>query len=363
MFLPFSGIGFKAVYKRFEKVTIFDNIWSFQFEQPASTPPMEPSFSWVLKPKWIREMDSYRHISSGIGKISEKNTDCWCNFVLERSRGGGNDIKEDLSRLPSVVPVLLGRQAIDPDCTTEEEDGKWVLCWGEKQYTITKGTIDPTYLEAKLKSRQDSISSHHLRRDRKANVSGSLMGSFFDTFCSRICGSFKNHSSGSSSHRIVGSNNQTWQFLTVCFDPSKSAKVAFEGHTKRPWAGRLYHADSFFSAESPDSDVVAEEISLFFQIDENLAPVALPKHTSAGLLHAVLPTKLKLPFPMNLQASWLLSVDRREVQSLSENAWNNCLISQVYYLSFFTFCNSSLTFILFAVARFSGAVFSMDSVE
>ncbi|CAM9289497.1 unnamed protein product, partial [Ectocarpus fasciculatus] len=251
--IGFMGIGFKAVYKRFAKVTVFDNVWSFQFEQPATTPAMEPSFSWVLKPAWVRDIKN------------EVATDAWCNFMLERSRGGDRDIRDDLSRLPAVVPVLLGRQAIDPDCSPEEEGGKWILEWGEKLYSICP---------IKTSCGATSAGASQLR--------------------SR---------STTSATQATDSEDQVWQFLTVCFDPSTAAKAAFEGHTKRPWQGRKYHTSSFFTS----------------------------RYQNHGFLHAVLPTKLKLPFAMNIQAAWLLSVDRQEVQSLTDNAWNHCLISQVLY--------------------------------
>jgi hypothetical protein len=40
------------------------------------------------------------------------------------------------------------------------------------------------------------------------------------------------------------------------------------------------------------------------------------------LLHAVLPTKIQTGVAAHLHASWLLSVDRQSLQSLTENAWN-----------------------------------------
>jgi hypothetical protein len=44
--IGFMGVGFKAVYKRFSRVCVYDHIWSFCFEEPACTPAMEPSHSW-----------------------------------------------------------------------------------------------------------------------------------------------------------------------------------------------------------------------------------------------------------------------------------------------------------------------------
>ena len=42
----FMGVGFKAVYKRFARVCVYDSVWRFRFEEPAVTPPMEPTHSW-----------------------------------------------------------------------------------------------------------------------------------------------------------------------------------------------------------------------------------------------------------------------------------------------------------------------------
>ena len=45
-------------------------------------------------------------------------------------------------------------------------------------------------------------------------------------------------------------------------------------------------------------------------------------------MHSVLPTKLKTPIGAHWQGSWLLSVDRQEVQDIGENAWNRSLVEQ-----------------------------------
>lgn len=44
--IGFMGVGFKAVYKRFARVSVFDQTWSFSFDEPNAPPPMEPSHSW-----------------------------------------------------------------------------------------------------------------------------------------------------------------------------------------------------------------------------------------------------------------------------------------------------------------------------
>ena len=48
-----------------------------------------------------------------------------------------------------------------------------------------------------------------------------------------------------------------------------------------------------------------------------------------GCVHATLPTKLSVPMGSHLQSSWLLSIDRQDVQALSDNAWNSGLLSQL----------------------------------
>jgi hypothetical protein len=55
----FMGIGFKAVYKRFARVVVYDSTWSFVFEEPPTTSNVasvvKPSHAWVMEPKWTIE--------------------------------------------------------------------------------------------------------------------------------------------------------------------------------------------------------------------------------------------------------------------------------------------------------------------
>ena len=71
--IGFMGVGFKAVYKRFRRVVIYDDTWRFMFEEPsrvgkqvertatatavhtaaAVVASVEPEHAWVMKPKWI----------------------------------------------------------------------------------------------------------------------------------------------------------------------------------------------------------------------------------------------------------------------------------------------------------------------
>ncbi len=92
--------------------------------------------------------------------------------------------------------------------------------------------------------------------------------------------------------------------------PDAEAQAAYEAHTRRQWR----------------QSNVTEETCLFFQV--NSEGLIVDDASCRGTLHAVLPTKLKLNCGLNWQASWLLSVDRQDVQSVSDNAWNRCMLHQ-----------------------------------
>jgi len=96
-----------------------------------------------------------------------------------------------------------------------------------------------------------------------------------------------------------------WLFVSHKYMPSPSARTTYLQATKRSHAG-------------------AEEVCAFI----NLA--APPK---SGRVHSVLPTKISLPTSMHVQGSWLLSVDRQEVQDLSDNSWNSDILKALPYLS------------------------------
>ena len=52
--IGFMGIGFKAVYKRFAQVTVYDERWHFQFSEPRTQSSTENSFSWCVGEAAIR---------------------------------------------------------------------------------------------------------------------------------------------------------------------------------------------------------------------------------------------------------------------------------------------------------------------
>lgn len=158
--IGFMGVGFKAVYKRYSKVTIYDDVWSFCFEEPHALPLIEPSHSWVLKPTWVdRKQISMNSatttatISTGTistttnihpplmgvhsqqqqqqQKESAEASPNWCHFFLQRTRGGEEGIRADLSSLPLTVPVLLGRQSL-----LHSDAKTWRLVWSGSCHTV-----------------------------------------------------------------------------------------------------------------------------------------------------------------------------------------------------------------------------------
>ena len=48
----FMGVGFKAVYKRYARVTVSDGTWCFEFNQGASG---NSGAGWVLLPRWAED--------------------------------------------------------------------------------------------------------------------------------------------------------------------------------------------------------------------------------------------------------------------------------------------------------------------
>ena len=295
--IGFMGVGFKAVYKRYARVTVYDDTWAFRFEEPALHSPLEPSHGWVLKPKWV---GTDRDLWDSPGS----ETAGWCHFQLERPRGAMSVVENDLKVLPITVIPLLGRQALKN--WSHRHPGKdaaaqrWKLDWGDARYSVVQQAA-PGGAESHTAPDggqwvwiSDSIVVDRAHTGGHPNRGGA--GS----------------TGGSSSPR------RAWQFISVRFTPDRAAIDAYAAHTKRPWGGA-------------DPATAREETSLFFEVGDDGSPVpGLPsgRPLAGGFLHSVLPTKLQLPSPMHWQGSWLLSVDRQEVQSMSDNDWNRCLLEQ-----------------------------------
>lgn len=292
--IGFMGIGFKAVYKRFAKVSVYDNTWYFRFQEPAIAPLMEPSHGWVLKPSWITRPELLWDY------MPDSVTKNWCHFQLETPRSGWQGILDDMKYLPMTIPPLLGRQAIESrllesqDITTAVNDAnevpEWKLEWNDVIYNVR---------------RTHNSKQPYQRENSDFNISSE-------------CIEVKQHEEESDS--TAQSKTRFWQFLSLQFVPDMEAQEAYTIHTKRAWNISL-------------SSDAKEETCMFFEVDSQGSPL-LPSSSSTaskakGLLHAILPTKLDLPTPMHWQGSWLLSVDRQEVQSMVDNNWNNCILQQI----------------------------------
>ncbi|CAJ1413537.1 unnamed protein product [Effrenium voratum] len=105
--IGFMGIGFKAVYKRYARVVVHDQLWRFTFEEAphgSAAGKAAGSYGWVLQPRWESPEALWDSRSSP--------TFPWCHFQLERPREGPAGVHKDLAKLPESVPGLLGRKAL-----------------------------------------------------------------------------------------------------------------------------------------------------------------------------------------------------------------------------------------------------------
>ena len=318
--IGFMGIGFKSVYKRFARVVIYDEKWKFMFEDPKQATPrgggyitnanssnsnipnsMEPTHAYVLKPMYV---DNFSKLW---GTQADKE---WCHFQLELPVGGISSVYNDLKYLPFSIPPLLGRQAIynkyasNSGAVPTSSPLEWALEWENTKYTVTR--IDNS-------SCNISFTSGLMRDNHHGSNSGSHWDLSYD--------SFKINMQTKMQQR--GGDNKFFLFLSVKYVPNSKAQETFAAHTKKPWIGT--------------GGTNKEETSFFFELNPN--DLTSPKDTIGshhrgskeerfGHVHAVLPTKLKLPTAINWQASWLLSVDRQEVQDIVSNDWNNNILCQ-----------------------------------
>ena len=324
--IGFMGVGFKAVYKRYAKVTVYDDTFCFRFEEPDKPAPMEPSHGWVLKPKWVnsdRLWDGPNTSSQG----GASKTGNWCHFQLERPRGGIQVVESDLRVLPTTIPALLGRQALKNFSFRHPSESmigqQWILEWADTSHAASRNaTAD---FRCAFEPKLWTGSGECIVVDQSHSSSSSS---------SSLSRGSNRHTQSHGSNPI---NRHCWQFISVQFIPDQRAREAYETHTKRAWGGG-------------NPSTATEETSLFFEVTEDGSPEVqgLVHPTSSntsggssgsfrngsisklqnGYIHSVLPTKLQLPCPIQWQASWLLSVDRQEVQSVSDNDWNKCMLEQ-----------------------------------
>jgi len=346
----FMGIGFKACHKRFAHVVCSDAAWAFAFCEKtadrgaAEGPPLPPS-AWVLLPRWAARAERPMR---------------GCTFELLEPRGGLAALQRDVRWLPISVPPLLARtalaamqpasapvpsQAAGPAqgpaaAASNEALACWTLRWLDETIlcTMAPTTAPKTAPTTAPRSGAPPSAALPSGADRAAVASTSSapdarLGGVRSSACSLLV---------SRERPGLRPVRQRWQFLSVHFEPDREAWLAYAAHTRRE-VGGLQGA--------------TEEASLFF-LAEATSGLPLPVSTSAkpaaahgmaggyeeggsSTLHALLPTKLKLPFAANLQGPWLLSVDRQDVQSLQDSAWNACvgrqlvplLITALRYLS------------------------------
>ncbi len=319
--IGFMGIGFKSVYKRFARVVIYDEKWKFMFEDPkqatttrgggyitnanssnSNTPnPIEPTHAYVLKPMYV---DNFSKLW---GTQSDKE---WCHFQLELPVGGISSVYNDLKYLPFSIPPLLGRQAIynkyasNSGTVSTVSPLEWALEWENTKYTVNR--IDNSFCNI-------SFASGLMRDNHHGANSNNHWDLSYDSFKINI----------QTKTQQRGIDNKFFLFLSVKYVPNSKAQETFAAHTKKPWIGT--------------GGTNKEETSFFFELNPN--DLTSPKDTVSshhrgskderfGHVHAVLPTKLKLPTAINWQASWLLSVDRQEVQDIVSNDWNNNILGQ-----------------------------------
>ena len=331
--IGFMGVGFKAVYKRFRKVTIHDGTWRFIFEEPVQHKPIppsststiaipiihaavEPAHAWVMKPKWV-DTNLMKDTLWDVDVSS--STKSWCHFQLEclrttttipsdshsntsisnfHQRIDKNSLENELRYLPETIPPLLGRQAISnfsksnliTAIGTDTDRNTWTLEWGGTKYIVSKRglDIDSSFpAEKQWKSRSE---------------------------CIQVEISTPNPTTNNTANNTTTSNKlvRYWQFVYVSFQPDTAAQEAYLTHTKKSWT----------KGNNPTS--MFEDTAFFFEIDRHGHPLVTynnnrtttattnskdkdkdsDSNNSTGKVHAILPTKLKLSCPFNWQASW-----------------------------------------------------------
>jgi hypothetical protein len=203
-----------------------------------------------------------------------------CLFELSGARGT-RPLSADL-KLPLTVPALIGRHAL-------------MLGFGGKDVRKTASCDEETGAIFELEWCERLLHVRH-RRDESPQLLS----------CDRVI-----------VEEFLGRDKQeyTWVFVHVNFEPDGAAVEAFAQHTKRP-------LETIERRE--------EQCLLFFESSSDGTPIP----SRDPLLHAVLPTGIKMPMACHMHAPWLLSVDRTDVQSPADNDWNGCILRQLPKLIF-----------------------------
>lgn len=262
---------------------------------------------WVLMPKWQSRLGSGQFAglkghggNSGVGLGG-------CEFLLGRPKGGSAAIEGDLRYLPRTLCPLLGRSAVLQSSGASSGGGalkaEFELVWGRRQLTVGLAVGPET-------------------DDPGGTIGGTIGGTgplaVADRNIAGVC-QVVNVTTAPSANAGRGAEpeQQCWVFLSRRFRQQQAAVAAFAQHTRK-----TYPKDQ------------QEELTVFFEVDrhgrpraptvEDGGPNARPSRS--GVIHSTLPTKLLAPMGAHLQSSWLLSIDRQDVQALSDNAWNAGLL-------------------------------------
>ena len=117
------------------------------------------------------------------------------------------------------------------------------------------------------------------------------------------------------------------------YAPDQAAVQAYEAHAKRTAPTFASEATLFFAVDDSGC-AITPAVANDSNIRRGGSSSSGGGGGGGGLLHAVLPTNIETGVAAHLHASWLLSVDRQSLQSLTENAWNACCLRQYVPFSF-----------------------------
>jgi len=278
--IGFMGVGFKAVYKRYAQVTIDDGVYAFRYQEPSQSQSTSASASTSngnSKPQQ-QQQGNYGWVMMPLWQTPHHNQSEGCQFSLEKPRGGYPAILKDLAVLPKTAPPLLGRAALlkqeHEQPQKQEESNSWTLDWNGKVHQVQRTQI------------------------QRYGTNG--MSEVVTVQISRPDGT------------AATARTDRWLFVTHEYRPSREACESYHRHTKRTHTGK--ESVCGFVPLTPDGII------------------SLSSTTNTGVVHSVLPTKIRLPIPLHLQGSFLLSVDRQQVQDLSDNAWNLDILTKLPHL-------------------------------
>ena len=119
-----------------------------------------------------------------------------------------------------------------------------------------------------------------------------------------------------------GKVTHRWRCFERKYTPSKEAVVVFLQHRNIQVTNE--NRDKVYRDASRERSVVA-----FCSIDDASSPVL---HDGHGRAFAVLPTDLRIPIGLHLQADWLLNLSRTGIRDTDDNQWQQEILQQAPYL-------------------------------